>query len=195
MALLIVSNFGCHYPLAQLEHEVWALVRRSPQAVIDERILAQKLSITEAVVRRFLVELVSDHQLETIFLWVCPESRRTISEERRLSDFPDRLECSHCGREHTFSQDDVEVRCIASEQLKRDVAASSACTRSSPVLPVADITPRREGYVGLDRRAARMLVDGMDRMVQFWVRTSIPLAMAYWNARRFLDAYANGNSL
>lgn len=107
--------------LVELERYIKGLVRESPDAIIDEFIVAQELDIAEPAIQRLLVELVGAHQLDTVFLWLCPMGRGTAREELKLASFPERLECSRCGDEHWFHQNNIQVRFIASDELKREV--------------------------------------------------------------------------
>lgn len=111
-------------PIVQrLEEQIGATLLQDENAVIDYLILVQTTAASREQVGRFLAELVKLESLQVRWFWLCPNTEGTISEAARESDFPDVIECPHCGESHAYSLNDTEVQFLPSTTLVHAVRA------------------------------------------------------------------------
>ena len=104
-----------------LERQLAATLSGDRNAVIDDRVLVQQLSVDRDIVRELLVELVRLNGLQTLLLWNCPNGRGTSEEAASVSEFPKSVECDRCGQVHNFSSADIEVCFRSTDRLLREL--------------------------------------------------------------------------
>ena len=102
----------------RLDGWVGEVIRQDAHAVIDEQALSDLVDLRRPALRALLVELVNIGAFDTVFFWHCPNGAGVCKEAKRLSDFPDRLECDRCGQEHWFNDAEIEVSFVASDSLR-----------------------------------------------------------------------------
>ena len=105
--------------IAQLESYIETTLRRDAEAVLDDAIIEQHIPGHVNSLRQFLAELVERGALETRFFWICPTTEGATMEAPDIGMFPSVTECSQCGDRHVFSQRDIEVYLVPSNQIKQ----------------------------------------------------------------------------
>jgi hypothetical protein len=104
-----------------VEAQIVSILARDPKAVIDDRLLIERLHLrgkeAEKDLALVLVELVAREALETVALWQCPNGYGTAAEESTIPKLPPFLQCERCGQEHVFSAAAIDLRFVATAAL------------------------------------------------------------------------------
>ena len=108
----------------RLEAEIASTLRQDPHAVIDHLILAQTVGLRRAEIGLMLAELVKQSVLAVRWFWVCPNTHATIQEADNEAEFPDSVECKHCGEVHQYDAADSEVAFLPTDEFRRALATS-----------------------------------------------------------------------
>jgi hypothetical protein len=92
-------------------------IGRIPDAVVDERSIAQLLHERREVIEPLLVDLVKFGALRTMFFWICPATGGTIWQGNYIQEAPTWIRCEECRQEHFFSEQDVEVHFLVAGEI------------------------------------------------------------------------------
>jgi|GEM_PF-3753488 hypothetical protein len=109
--------------ISNLEAEMANTLKRDPNAIIDGEILTQQLNVESRKIFTLLLELVAQHELHRLYLWLCPKGEGTAMESTDLQSFPEWIECDRCSDIHYFNQDDIEIHFLPSDSLKNQLLA------------------------------------------------------------------------
>jgi len=99
------------------------MVRRNPEASIDEQLLEARTELKLKLLEMYLCELVAAGALQTRFALQCRLGRGPAAEADALSHLPDSVECERCGEEHHYDRQWVTVFFVATPEF-RDAVCS-----------------------------------------------------------------------
>jgi hypothetical protein len=111
-----------------LETEVVRIVSGDRNAIIDDRVLSDRLRLRtdreEDDLALLLADLVAQDALATRVFWKCARGLGTSAEARSIPDLPASLECDRCGEEHTFSADYLDMQFLPTHSLVGDIESN-----------------------------------------------------------------------